>query len=161
MSWFKPLKVAAACMLLTACGFQPIAAVDRPDLAPQKLFRSIAVSTNIDRLTYHVRNQMRLYIDEANSEYPALTVQVVLVREGLAIEQDDSITRIKLTTTTRFTTSNSEGTVELQGVFETVTGLNATDSQFTTSISEREAYRRLATDIVRQLVNRQRAFALD
>lgn len=148
----RNLAVIAAMIVLTSCGFHPIAA---PTLGTDSRARlevsdlTITVDTNRDAerfrylITRALQDSTRL-TDESSLD---LKLHVRLKRDGLAIEQNDTVTRLNYTAEVDYSLSDEFSVEVLAGSTVSITALNATASQFSTSVSERDALNRLAKDI--------------
>ncbi|MCI4662625.1 MAG: LPS assembly lipoprotein LptE [Neomegalonema sp.] len=138
--------------LSSGCGFSPIA---RQQAGSPIAFRSIDITTNNERLAYHLRRALAKAIRLSDQAPNTLLLRPVLVKEGLAIQQDDTISRFNLQLVTGFdvvVAAEPSAPSKQTGTVTSITALNATSSQFTTSTAERDAVRRLADDNARRIL---------
>lgn len=149
---------AAACAVLLAplmavgCGFSPIA---KPITSAENISLSaLSVLSDDARVEFTIRRTFEKFV-QFESEGEPFKVSVVLESEAFAIQPDDEVTRIKLTAIARYTYSAGDSP-GARGVIQSVSGYNATTSQFATSASRRDAIEKLAEDIANKLVTRLR-----
>ena len=157
MSWRDLFLAAAASVALVGCGFQPIAATTSVDRDTARLpLRTINLAIDIDRDERRFEYLLRQAFDQSviidRSAANALVIDVDVDQEGLAIQQNDSVTRFNLTATANYSIVDGDGKELLDGATVSITALNTTASQFSTSVSQRDALRRLATDLSNRIV---------
>lgn len=147
----------AAAMLLTGCGFEPIAAptsttTETAQVRLAAIDVRIARSGENGRFEYVLRQELKrsLAIDSTSDD--RLAMSIAIDREGLAIQQNDTVTRFNLTATMDYSLADANGAELLGGKTVSITALNATASQFSTSVAERDAMRRLAADLAARIV---------
>ncbi|MEO1330469.1 MAG: LPS assembly lipoprotein LptE [Pseudomonadota bacterium] len=152
----------AATLLISGCGFKPIAADDGPGaLAKKPSINRLSVESEDPRFVYHLRRRISQSVNIGIVGAPNLRAATSISRTGLAISSDDSITRVTLRTATRYRLETSEKAEITAGIAQSTTSLNATTSQFATEISERDAVRRLADETADRLVNIIRLHSAD
>lgn len=154
MSWHRRSALLGGAAFLTACGFKPIA--QKGGLATLA-FREMTVETDNDRFRYHLLRSLAESAKTDDASTLRLLMRPQIEREGLAIEQNDTVTRFNLRVTTNYdivqTTDPSAPSLQ-SGAVESITAVNATTSQFTTSTAERYAVRLLAEDTGRRILRR-------
>lgn len=153
-------NIIAALLLplgLAACGFQPIAAVPEGVGEQDVVIADLSVNAEDRRFAYRLRKEILRFaaIDPAAPQSLRLTTTVKV--EGLAIQPNDTITRRNITADTRYvlTEPPAPGETEpkqLKGRATAITAVNATSSQFSTNVSEREAMERLAIETAQRVV---------
>lgn len=159
MSSFKLLVAGALIAATTACGFEPIAAPGRPDagvseaeLALSSLKISVYGYSEDERFLYTLRKELTRFVDVGAAGADRLSLNIHLDESGLAIQQDDTITRLNFTATAKYRLSSGDESEPVTGTLRSITATNATSSQFSTAIASRDAYERLAVDIARKML---------
>lgn len=151
------LGVASAA-LLAACGFQPIAAptalehAEHPSILLADLDITVIGPSDDDRFGYHMRRYLDRYVSTGVPTAPTLRVRVVVNQREVSITEDDTITRFEFRAQASYTIGEPGGQTPHQGTVRSITGVNATASQFSTSVAERTAHRRIAEDLARQIL---------
>lgn len=143
--------------LVAGCGFQPLARIDSLTTSNGRIRLAdivyrVDLAREASRFRYYLDREIAKSIDISPESNDTLDLRIDIEREGLAIEQDDSITRLNLTATVQYQLKNSSGEEVFSGQTVSISALNATSSQFTTSIAERNALERLATDVSQRVV---------
>lgn len=150
-----PCAVALA-ITASACGFEPVAAPNSMTTANAEIpLKDISIKVTArsdeERFQYLLEQELGRSVSVTSVAENQLILDIAVVREGLAIAQNDTVTRFNLTATTGYKLQSPGGDAVLEGETVSITALNATASQFTTSVSERDALKRLATDIARRV----------
>ena len=152
MSSFNRRFVLLAPLALAACGFTPIYG---RGTAAEALHGKIALGTVSDRLSFEFYEQLENRLGRAESPQFTLDVALNVASEGLAITQDNAITRYNLAgTATLSLTRISDGKVVLADKLRAYTAYSATASAYATFISERDAKRRIAVSLADQIATR-------
>lgn len=156
MSLHKAAFALAGALLLSGCGFEPIAAPVNPSAGQEEAavrLRTLDVKSENKRFTYHMRRSLnrRVVVDETAPV--RLLGDTDIIEQGLAIEQNDTVTRLNLTARTRYRLVGAQGDPISQGEIETVTAVNATTDLYATQVSREEAIRRLAEETARRLIS--------
>lgn len=149
-------SVLAVVALLSVggCGFQPIASTQNDNETLR--VRGIKIDDAPRRFAYDLDQALnRLLIEDPNADYELL-IEVGIKSEGLAIEQDDAVTRINLTATAHYSLKKSDGVAGATGRVISVTALNATSSQYATEVNRRDALERLANDLANRITSAMR-----
>jgi len=144
--------VLLAPLALAACGFRPIYGRGS---AAEALHGKIALGPVDDRLSFEFYEQLENRLGRAEAPVFQLDITLDLQSKGLAITQDNAITRYNLTGIARFSLTRIEnGEVVLQDNLRAFTAYSATASAYATFISERDAKRRLAVSLADQISTR-------
>jgi LPS-assembly lipoprotein len=145
----KKLAVLAACLLLEACGFHPMYG---KSLAPQ--LSSVYVEQIAERDGYELRNSL---IDALHSDGdPAgknYRLKVVLNEssQGIALQNDASITRYNNRLDARYTLSDASGNVLTSGSQTELSAYNVVASPYATLVAEQDASKRAALDVAERI----------
>ena len=157
-SWRNLLAAALLPAALAGCGFEPIAAVPTSFGEQDLTLSSLNVSASDSRFAYRVRKEMLRSIEIDPTASQSLSVSTQITKTGLAIEQNDTVTRQNVTARTNYKLSTArpagvEGDPTIiAGETRAVTAVNTTTSQFSASVSEREANERLSVETARRLI---------
>lgn len=158
-NWIKTAAVIVVATTVTACGFKPIAATnDSSTIAQRPALADLKVESGDPRFTYHFRRRVLQSVDIGVPGKPSLVTNTSIQRIGLAISSDDSITRLTLRTTTKYRLKGLSDSELTSGTAHSATSLNATASQFTTEVSQRDAIKRVAEDTADRMVNTIRLY---
>ena len=132
----------AGCLLLAACGFQPLYGT-RPDGAPVEALRAVEVAIIPDRQGQILRNQLQLLFNPTGAPAPdAYRLAVALTTSGAdaLIRKDETASRLDLVVTAEFTlTSLPDGRVLHRGRARSVNSFDVVESDFATINAERDA----------------------
>jgi LPS-assembly lipoprotein len=145
----KKLAVLAACLLLGACGFHPMYG---NALAPQ--LSSIYVEPIPERDGYELRNTL---IDLLQSDgVPAgktYRLKIILNEsiQGIALQNDATITRYNNTLDARYTLSDTHGNVLTSGSQTKLSAYNVVQSPYATLVAEQDASKRAAQDMAERI----------
>lgn len=143
MSLSRIILVCTTLTIVTGCGFRPL--YDQPAQTTQNL-EGIAVPALSGEFGYTLTRELRILLPQSGgaSRYQ-LKLDPDINQTGLAIEQDDSVTRYNIKANVAFSlVDNETGETLAQDVARTLTSYNAITSQYSTLIAEREALRRSA-----------------
>jgi len=152
MSLFSRRAILLAPLALGACGFTPIYGRGS---AAEAMRGKIAIGEVNSRLTFEFYEQLENRLGRVESALFQLDVDLSIDSKGLAITQDNAITRYNLTGIASFTlTKISDGTVVLQDKLRAFTAYSATANAYATFVSERDARRRLAVSLADQITTR-------
>lgn len=144
--------ILLAPLALAACGFTPIYGRGS---AAEALHGKIALGEINSRLTFEFNEQLENHLGRAEAPLFQLEVTLNVETKGLAITQDNAITRYNLTAEASFTlTRISDGKVVLLDSLRAFTAYSATASAYATYVSERDANRRLAVSLADQITTR-------
>ncbi|HSS14550.1 MAG TPA: LPS assembly lipoprotein LptE [Rhizomicrobium sp.] len=143
------LAVLAACSLLGACGFHPMYGTS---LAPQ--LSSVFVEPIAERDGYELRNSL---IDALHSDGdPAgktYRLKVVLneTSQGIALQNDASITRYNNRLEAHYTLSDMRGNALTTGSQTELSAYNVVASPYATLVAEQDASKRAAQDVAERI----------
>ena len=138
-----------ACLLLAGCGFRPLYA---HRTAPQ--LASVYVEPIPERDGYEMRNQL---IDLFNSDGQEagkryrLTVTLNEASQGIALQNDATITRYNQTLDAKFTLSDAQGNTLYQGAQSELTAYNVVQSPYATLAAQQDASKRAAQDLAERI----------
>lgn len=164
------LKGAVAAALLPAmlagCGFEPIAASTSAIGEKDLVLAQVNVQSSDSRFAYRLKKEILRSVAIDSNATQAFTVSTAITRAGLAIEQNDTVTRRNVTADTSYALASTDRVAGehqasvISGDTSVTTAVNTTASQYSASVSEREAIERLAKETARRLltflrVNRQ------
>ncbi len=139
-------------LALGACGFTPIFG---RGTAAESLIGKIALGPVEDRMGFEFHEQLENRLGRASEPLFQLDVVISVGSEGLAITQDNSITRYNLTAEADFSlTRIADGKLVLTDIVRSFTAYSATATAFATHVSERDANRRLAVALADQIATR-------
>ena len=152
MSLFSRRAILLAPLALGACGFTPIYGRGS---AAEALHGKVALGVIDSRLTFEFNEQLENRLGRASAPLFQLDVTLSVESQGLAITQDNAITRYNLTGIASFTlTRISDDEVVLEDRLRAFTAYSATASAYATHVSERDANRRLAVSLADQIATR-------
>lgn len=154
MSWFNTSRrriICAGLAALTAssCGFRPLYGPE----GAQDLFGAVKVDAPSEELGFRLREALVKRLGPARPDASLTLILTAAVdRNGLAIEQDDSITRYNLTLTVAYRLVSDSGRGATGGSVETVAAYNAVASQYQTLTADREVLARAAEDAADRII---------
>lgn len=152
MSSFSRRAILLAPLALAACGFRPIYGRGS---AAEALHGKIALGPVDDRLSFEFHEQLENRLGRAVAPVFQLEVTLDVQSKGLAITQDNAITRYNLTGIANVTLTRIEtDELVLQDRLRAFTAYSATANAYATFISERDAKRRLAVALADQIATR-------
>ncbi|NOR62904.1 MAG: hypothetical protein GQ535_10480 [Rhodobacteraceae bacterium] len=152
MSSFSRRTILLAPLALAACGFRPIYGRGS---AAEALHGKIALGPVDDRLSFEFYEQLENRLGRAETPVFQLEITLNVESQGLAITQDNAITRYNLTGIASFSLIDiARGEVVLQDKLRAFTAYSATANAYATFISERDAKRRLAVSLADQIAIR-------
>ena len=157
MSWLDRRRLLAltlmspAAVTLSAC-FQPMLAEGE---ISRNLRGRIALPSIDGRFGYFLSRSLEDRLGEAESVDWVLSVDPHISRQGLAVAQDNSVTRVTLFARADWQLrKRSTGAVVLSDQAFSQSGYNATTSLFATRQTEQDIERRLARDIGERIARR-------
>ena len=160
MLWSRRHAVAAmgSVLALAACGFQPLYGRRSDDDRSLVEMAAIDVLPVPDRIGQILRNELSDRLTPRG--VPAvpryrLGVSMSRSREGLAIERDESATRINLTVRVSYRLMDAaSGDVLTNGIVRAVAAFNVVQSEFANIAAENDAEVRAARDVSEEIRNR-------
>jgi LPS-assembly lipoprotein len=145
----KKAAVIAGCVLLAGCGFHPMYG---SALAPQ--LSSIYVEPIAERDGYELRNSL---IDLLQSDGVVagktyrLKITLNETQQGIALQNDATITRYNNTLDARYTLSDAQGNVLTTGTQKELSAYNVVNSPYATLTAEQDASKRAAQDVAERI----------
>ncbi len=138
------------CFALAGCGFHPLYV--RSNLAPQ--LSSIYVESIPERDGYELRNTL---IDLLNSDGEtagkAYRLKIVLNEnsQGIALQNDATITRYNTILEARYTLSDTRGNVLTTGNQTELSAYNVVQSPYATLVAAQDSTKRAAQDMAQRI----------
>lgn len=142
MSWSRRSILALSTLPLAGC-FRPMLAEDG---AASDLRGQIALPSIDGRFGYYLTQSLEDRLGKPRNPVWRLMVQTDVRERGLAVAQDNSVTRLTLTATAKWQLQRDGETV-LSDEVSAQSGYNATSSLFATRQTRRDIERRLARDL--------------
>jgi LPS-assembly lipoprotein len=145
----KKLAAIAVCLLLAGCGFHPMYG---SALAPQ--LSSIYVEPIAERDGYELRTALidLLQSDgEAGGKAYRLKVTLNESQQGIALQNDATITRYNNTLDARYTLSDAQGNVLTAGSQSELSAYNVVTSPYATLAAEQDSSKRAAQDVAERI----------
>ena len=145
----KKLAAIAVCLLLAGCGFHPMYG---SALAPQ--LSSIYVELIAERDGYELRTALidLLQSDgEAGGKAYRLKVTLNESQQGIALQNDATITRYNNTLDARYTLSDAQGNVLTTGSQSELSAYNVVTSPYATLAAEQDSSKRAAQDVAERI----------
>lgn len=117
---------------------------------------SVGIDIGGGELNFRLRDALIRALTPSGENAPLrLTVNTTVTRRGLAIEEDDEITRYNMDIASTYSLMKSGSDDALtKGTVRSIAAFNATSSQYATIVSEREVLDRAARDVADKIVNR-------
>ncbi len=143
------LVFAMLSVLLAACGFQPMYG---GRMAPQ--MAAIYVEPIPEREGYELRNTLIDILNSDGSQTGKRYRLQVTLREssqGIALQNDATITRYNNTLEASYVLSDAKGTVLTQGAEKELSAYNVAQSPYATLVAEQDANKRAAQDIAERI----------
>ncbi len=148
--------------LVAGCDFQPLhgkhsgTAANAGDIISDMSY--VTVVPIADRVGQLVRNQLLdLMHPRGMADRPVfrLIVTLVEIREGLAIQQDDSATRYNLRLAAQFSLIDTRnGVALLSGAARAISAYNVVSSDYANLASQKDARKRAALNVAEGIQNR-------
>ena len=145
----RKLAAIAGCLLLAGCGFHPMYG---QSLAPQ--LSSIYVEPIAERDGYELRNTLiDLLQSDGEAAGKAYRLKIILneTSQGIALQNDATITRYNNTLDARYTLSDARGNVLTTGSQTELSAYNVVKSPYATLVAEQDASKRAAQDVAERI----------
>ena len=146
----KTAAILALCVALAGCGFQPLYGDSR--LSPQ--MASIYVEPITDSTGYELRNNLIDLLgsngENAGKSY-RLAVTLSDTSQGVALQNDATITRYNDTLTVNYTLSDAKGAEVTHGTQSSLSSYNVVTSPYSTLSAQQDADIRAAQDIAERI----------
>jgi len=144
-----------AALALAGCGFRPLYGTQGANPAGQALFASIYVEPiSHERVGYDLRNKL---IDllrgpaRAQDAGYRLEVTVTETREGVALQNDATITRYDLAFSAKYKLTDAKLNVVTQGTETTLESFDVAQSPYASLTGQEEAEKRAMQDIAEHI----------
>ena len=148
----RAFGVASGALVLTACGFSPLYG---PETAASRMTGQVSVDEIDGLMGFALRKRLTERLGTVTDPQYALSVTLDVSAEGLAISQDNEITRYNLTGTATYQLRDiTVSTALATGTVRAFAAHSATASPVATRIAERDARARLATSLADQIASR-------
>ena len=145
----RKLATIAGCVLLAGCGFHPMYG---NSLAPQ--LSSVYVEPIAERDGYELRNSL---IDVLQSDGDAagkayrLKISLNETSQGIALQNDATITRYDNRLEAHYTLSDARGNVLTSGTQSEMSAYNVVTSPYATLVAEQDASKRAAQEVAERI----------
>ena len=146
----KPAAILALCIWLAGCGFHPLYGDVR--LSPK--LAAIFVDPIAEPAGFELRNSL---IDLLRSDgEPAgkayrLTITLTDTNQGVALQNDATITRYNDTVTANYVLTDAKGEELRRGVLTSLSSYNVATSPYATQVARQDADKRAAQDLAERL----------
>ena len=146
----KKAAIIALCFSLMGCGFHPL--YGNAKLSPA--LSTIYVEPIPDAAGYELRNRL---IDLLRSDGQAagktyhLKIDLISNNQGVALQNDATITRYNDTTKVSYVLLDSKGTQIYQGNLQGLSSYNVANSPYATSVAQQDADLRAADDVAERI----------
>jgi LPS-assembly lipoprotein len=152
------LRIAALTLValaLSGCGFRPLYGTMGANPAGQRIFAAIYVEPiTQERVGYDLRNKL---IDllrgpaRAQDATYRLEVTITETREGVALQNDSTITRYDLAFTAKYKLTDAKLNIVTQGQETTLESFDVAQSPYASLTGQEEAEKRAAQDIAEHI----------
>ena len=146
----RPIALAALCLGLMGCGFHPLYG----DAKLSPAMATIYVEPIPDASGYELRNHL---IDLLGSDGRAagkayqLKITVTNNNQGVALQNDATITRYNDTTKVSYVLLDAKGTQIYQGNLQGLSSYNVANSPYATNIAQQDSDLRAADDLAERI----------
>lgn len=149
--WWSSGAVAVLGLVLAACGFQPLYGEREHGGETLAALADVLIAPIPDRLGQVVRNHLLDILTPRGTRVQAryrLTVTLRKAKEGLAFEQDESVTRFDVTIAADYALAEiASGDTVAKGTARAIASYNVVRSDFANIAAERDAELRLAREL--------------
>ena len=154
----RRLLLVGGALALGGCGFRPLYG-GGADAGPGRLLQSVRIERESGELGFRVHESLIERLRPATANPPlSLVTRTRIDRDGVAIQDDDQITRYNLRVFTRYelrrTGATSTAAPLAEGEVRSIAAYNATSSQYATLVAERQVLRRTADEIADKIMKR-------
>ena len=146
----KKLAALAACLLTAACGFRPL--YGHSNLAPE--MASIYVEPIAERDGFELRTTLvDLLHSDGQSAGKAYRLKIVLNKnsQGIALQNDATITRYNTTLEARYTLSDARGNLLTTGNQSELSAYNVVQSPYATLVAAQDSTKHAAQDMAQRI----------
>jgi LPS-assembly lipoprotein len=155
MSSFRTCLISFLFLGLAACGFQPLYGSSTQNAEVQNKLAGIYIPPVKGRTGQILRNELLdLTTPRGVPGQPVYTLNISLTesKAGLAIQDDDTITRFNLTLNTSFQlVESADGQKIYKGSTQNIASYNVVSSDFANLSAELNAEKRAALDSAKQI----------
>jgi LPS-assembly lipoprotein len=141
--------------ILSACGFHPLYGTIGEDPAAQRIFASIYVEpVDQERIGYDLRNDLMDLLrasDRPQGTAYRLHVDVTETREGVALQNDATITRYDLAFTAKYELTDAKLNSVIKGTESTLESFDVAQSPYSSLTGQNAAEKRAAQDIAEHI----------
>ncbi|HSM94800.1 MAG TPA: LPS assembly lipoprotein LptE [Rhizomicrobium sp.] len=152
---FRLAGLLAAALVLSGCGFRPLYGTMGANPAGQRIFASIYVEPiEHERMGYNLRNKLMDLLRGASRAQDAayrLNVTVTETREGVALQNDATITRYDLAFTAKYELTDAKLNVVTKGEETTLESFDVAQSPYASLTGQEEAEHRAAQDLAEHI----------
>jgi LPS-assembly lipoprotein len=152
------LKLAAltlAALALSGCGFHPLYGRIGEDPAAQQIFASIYVEPiEQERIGYDLRNDLMDLLragDRPQGTAYRLHVDVTEIREGVALQNDATITRYDVVFTAKYELTDTKLKSVIKGTETTLESFDVAQSPYSSLTGQEDSEKRAAQDIAEHI----------
>lgn len=152
------LRLAAltfAALALSGCGFHPLYGTIGEDPAAQQIFASIYVEPIAqERVGYDLRNDLIDALragDRPQGTAYRLHVDVTETREGVALQNDATITRYDVVFTAKYELTDAKLNSVIKGTETTLESFDVAQSPYSSLTGQQDAEKRAAQDIAEHI----------
>jgi LPS-assembly lipoprotein len=152
------LKLAGlmfAALALSGCGFHPLYGRIGEDPQAQQIFASIYVDpVEEERIGYDLRNDLMDLLRASNRQQGTayrLHIDVTETREGVALQNDATITRYDILFTAKYELTDAKLTSVLKGTESTLESFDVAQSPYSSQTGQEAAEKRAAQDIAEHI----------
>jgi LPS-assembly lipoprotein len=144
------LTVLALCLLTAACGFRPM--YGRSNLSPQ--LATVYVDPIAERDGYELRNRL-IDLLQSDGEPAGKRYHLHIVMDessqGIALQNDATITRYNQTLEAHYTLTDNQGNVLTTGVQTALSAYNVVESPYATLVASQDSSKRAALDMAERI----------
>lgn len=141
--------VLILCLALAACGFHPMYA-----RSSGARLASVYVEPIAERDGFEMRNALIDYLgSDGKQQGKAYFLKVVLTEnaQGIALQNDATISRYNNTETARYTLTDAQGNVLTSGTETQMSAYNVVQSPYATLVASQDSSKRAAQDIAERI----------
>ena len=145
----RSVAIAALCATLAGCGFHPMYG---GNLAPE--LSSIYVEPIAERDGYELRNTLIDRLDsDGRPQGKKYRLKITLNEssQGIALQNDATITRYNNTLDARYVLTDAKGDVLTQGVQSELSAYNVVNSPYATLTAQQDSAKRAAQDMAERI----------
>jgi LPS-assembly lipoprotein len=154
----KALRLFVLCgcaLTLSGCGFHPLYGTIGSDKGAQAIFSSIYVEpVDQERTGYELRNQLIDLLRAADRPAAAayrLKVSVTETREGVALQNDGTITRYDIAFKANYELTDAKAKSVMKGVETTLESFDVANSPYASLTAQEDSERNAAEDIAEHI----------